>query len=225
MNSTTNAHTIIEKMLAVKVATLLSANSFPDDRISVQILFKDAMKIPSDSKISLEEGVSPITGTVKILFSSLLVSQDSALFLSYVSVHEVAHVFNDLSAINQDTSFKKHGPEWQDWLYNLSDDPLVEPKIDSELFDTRACVSRGGGCIAVCDCPDPEYLAFGVRSDEFRLCSEGELDCAVCEAPYRIIPPGEVGGSLGDSIKYLHLVSGFRSMKDIDDLMSPVKPY
>jgi predicted SprT family Zn-dependent metalloprotease len=225
MNITTNATTTIEKLMAVKVANLLSSNKFPVDRISVEILFKDSMRLPSDSVLTIEDGIKPLHGSIRLLFNSLLISQDPAMFMIFVAPHEVAHVFNDLTAANNDEKFKKHGTEWQDWVFRLSDDPLVEPIIQSDLFDNRAAISRGGGCIAACSCDEPEYLAFGIRSEEYKQCSEGQLICYVCGANYKILPPGEVAGNLGDSIKYLHLISGFRSTKNIEDLMSPVKPY
>jgi len=225
MSITTNATTTIEKMMAVKVYNLLTENSFPVDRIDIEILFKDSMRLPSDSSFTIDEDIKPLTGSIRLLFNSLLLSQDPAMFMLFVAPHEVAHAFNDLSALSRGDKFKKHGVEWQDWLFKLSDDPLVEPNIESDLFDNRAAISRGGGCIAVCSCEDPEYLAFGIRSDEYKQCSEGELICYVCSSKFKIIPPGEVTGTLGDSIRFLHLVSGFRSTKDIADLLNPEKPY
>ena len=211
MSITTNAYTQLEWGFAHKIHDMLSSLNFPFERLELSIVFKETMKDHSANMIKVDEPVEdsdPLTGLVSFVCNSLFLSQDPSTFFEHVVIHEIAHIFSGLAAIKKGEKIKLHGPEWQDYMYKMSENPILDSKIESELFDNRAAISRSGGCVASCNCLEVDYIAFGTRSAEYRDCANGELDCGVC---------GGIKGPLLESIKFLHLISGHRSEKDFSE--------
>lgn len=226
MSIETNAFTDLEKAISISVCEAARKNKFPESRIDLLIEFKDVMRVHSDTIIKIEERSSiedPVVGEARIIFNSLFLSQDPSIFFDSVVPHELSHLFNELTASKNLVKVKKHGQEWQDWMFRISASPDLDTTIESELFDNRAAISRGGGCIAACKCDDPEYLAFGLRSEDYRQLVEGELFCHSCDSKYEAISPTAVRGKLSDDIQYLHVISGLRPYSPIERVIEAFK--
>lgn len=221
-----NPCTPLEEAFSIRCAEIIITHKYPVERINVAILFKDVMRIPSDINLKLErDNDDVVVGKATLMFNSLFINQDPKVYFEDVCVHEVAHLFTLTSTFkNNEKDIKAHGQEWRDWHDTI--DPSCTPnhKIESMEFDNRACLSRAGGCIASCSCDDGDYKAFGMRSAEYNECTEGELMCNVCGAPYVVVPPSSVTGKLSEDIKFLHFASGFRKIRDIKEIVDGFVP-
>lgn len=198
-----NAQSSREAEIVREIDRILRLQSFPLERVWVDVRFDYSMAEHSASKVSLLQINGELHGTAEIRLQGLFIWQDFATFMHEVIPHELAHVLLELRWAEKGQAPEKgHGDEWTDTVLDINPDAEPAAKVKGN-FDDRPIKLQKGGIACECDCDDLDAFVVVANTPASVMKLKGEVHtCSECQSAYRRVTNSSWPNEISIALKF-----------------------